>query len=236
MKAFLNWSGGKDSALCLHKALQEGLNIEALVTTINNSTNRISMHGVRRSLLEQQAAALQLPLYTVELPEQPGMAEYEQAISRVNRMLKLKGFTHAVSGDLFLEDLRSYREKLYAKDEVECLFPLWETDTKELLRSFFSSGFKATIICVNSSFLDKSFCGRSLDESFINDLPATVDTCGENGEYHSFVFEGPLFSQPIQFKKGELIFKEYPSPVSQKDACFSSPQTSTGFYFCDLIA
>lgn len=236
MKAFLNWSGGKDSALCLYRAKQQGLSIEALVTTINSSTNRISMHGVRRTLLEQQAAALQLPLYLIELPEQPGMAEYEQAISQANQMLKAKGFTHAVSGDLFLEDLKSYREQLYAKDGLECVFPLWKTNTKELIQSFFASGFKAMIVCVNTAFLDKSFCGRLLDASFIKDLPANVDVCGENGEYHSFVFDGPIFTQPVVFKKGELIFKEYPSPVDQKDTDSSASQTSTGFYFCDLLA
>ena len=235
MKAFLNWSGGKDSALCLYKAKQQGLKIEALVTTINSSTERISMHGVRRTLLEHQAAALQLPLYILELPEQPGMAEYEQAISQTNQMLKAKGFTHAVSGDLFLEDLKSYREKLYAKDGLECLFPLWETNTKELIQSFFASGFKALIVCVNTALLDKSFCGRLLDASFIKDLPANVDVCGENGEYHSFVFDGPVFSKPVLFEKGEVIYQEYPAPKTEKQNCFTNPQPQAGFYFCDLL-
>ena len=187
MKAFMNWSGGKDSALSIYKAKRQGINIEALVTTINAVTERISMHGVRRTLLEQQAAALQLPLHVVELPEQPGMMEYERAIHHTNEMLKAKGFTHAVSGDLFLEDLKSYREKLYAEDGIECLFPLWKTGTKELMQTFIEKGFKAVLVCVNNSFLDKSFCGRLLDESLLNDLPANVDICGENGEYHSFV-------------------------------------------------
>jgi uncharacterized protein (TIGR00290 family) len=235
MKAFLNWSGGKDSALCLHKAKQEGIKIEALVTTINSSTDRISMHGVRRTLLEQQAAALRLPLYLIELPEQPDMAAYEQAISQANQLLKAKGFTHALSGDLFLEDLKLYREQLYAKDGLEYLFPLWKIDIKELIQSFFASGFKALIVCVNAVFLDKSFCGRLLNASFIKDLPANVDVCGENGEYHSFVFDGPIFSQPIAFKKGELIFKEYAAPKTEKQNCFTTPQPPAGFYFCDLL-
>jgi uncharacterized protein (TIGR00290 family) len=233
MKAFLNWSGGKDSALCLYKARQQGLNIEALVTAVNTGTNRISMHGVERTLLEQQAASIGLPLYTVELPEQPGMEEYELAISATNQKLKAKGFTHAVSGDLFLEDLKAYREKLYAKDHIDCLFPLWKIDTKELMQTFLALGFKAIIVCVNSAFLDKSFCGRLLDESFIKDLPAGVDVCGENGEYHSFVFDGPLFSKPVAFTKGEIVFKEYPAP--QSNDCFTTPQPPTGFYFCDLL-
>ena len=239
MKAFLNWSGGKDSALCIYKAKQQGINIEALVTTINSVTGRISMHGVRRTLLEQQAAALQLPLYIVELPEQPDMMEYERAIHEANKMLKAEGFTHAVSGDLFLEDLKSYREKLYAEDGIECLFPLWKTDTKELVQTFIEKGFKAVLVCVNNSSLNKSFCGRLLDKSLINDLPANVDVCGENGEYHSFVFDGPIFSSPVLFQKGEIVFKEYAAPIlrqvqNDNDECFTS-QPPAGFYFCDLL-
>ena len=235
MKAFMNWSGGKDSALSIYKAKRQGINIEALVTTINAVTERISMHGVRRTLLEQQAAALQLPLHVVELPEQPGMMEYERAIHHTNEMLKAKGFTHAVSGDLFLEDLKSYREKLYAEDGIECLFPLWKTGTKELMQTFIEKGFKAVLVCVNNSFLDKSFCGRLLDESLLNDLPANVDICGENGEYHSFVFDGPIFSSPVSFQKGEVVFKEYVAPKKNDDDCFTSPQPRAGFYFCDLL-
>ena len=236
MKAFLNWSGGKDSALCLYQARQQGLNIGALVTTVNSSTNRISMHGVDRALMERQAASIRLPLHTVELPEQPGMKEYEQAISATNQILNAKGFTHAVSGDLFLEDLKAYREELYGRDHIGCLFPLWKIDTKELMRDFLSLGFKALIVCVNSSFLDKSFCGRLLDESFVRDLPANVDVCGENGEYHSFVFDGPIFSEPVAFTKGEIVFKEYAAPKTSEDACFTIPQPPAGFYFCDLVA
>src|SRR5688500_15427351 len=121
MKAFLNWSGGKDSAFCLYRALECGINIQALVTSMNKNTNRVSMHGVSRTLIEEQAASIQLPLYSIELPESPGMEEYERAISQANLLLKEKKFTHAVSGDLFLEDLKIYREKLYAKDQMECL-------------------------------------------------------------------------------------------------------------------
>lgn len=234
MKAFLNWSGGKDSALCLYKAIKEGIRIDALVTTINSGTDRISMHGVPRTLLERQAAALQLPLYTIELPERPGMEEYEEAIGQMNRQLKSKGFTHAVSGDLFLEDLKNYRENLYAKDEIQCFFPLWKTDTKNIIRSFFTLGFNAIIVCVNNRFLGKDFCGRLLDESFINDLPADADVCGENGEYHSFVFNGPIFSRQIFFTKGEIVFKAYTMPP-KNDHCFTVTRPPEGFYFCDLL-
>jgi len=227
MKAFLNWSGGKDSGFCLYKAREQGINIQALVTSINQYHDRVSMHGVRRSLLELQAASIKLPLYTIELPEQPDMDLYEQKISETNALLKKKGFTSVVSGDLFLEDLKTYREKLYAKDGLDCLFPLWKIDTRQMLKEFIAEGFKAVIVCVNNSFLDQSFCGRLIDDAFINDLPANVDPCGENGEYHSFVFDGPIFTQPIAYQAGEIVFKEYKSPSSQ-------PQ-SFGFFFQDLL-
>lgn len=233
MKAFLNWSGGKDSAFCLYQAQKQSINIQALVTTVNEKHNRVSMHGVRRELLEQQAASVQLPLHIVELSEQTSLSIYKEKISKKSRLLKEEGFTHAVSGDLFLEDLKTYREKLYAGDEIQSLFPLWKMDTRGLLKEFISLGFKAIIVCVNASLLDESFCGRLIDESFIKNLPVNVDCCGENGEYHSFVFDGPLFSKPVSFKKGEIIYREYPAP--KNDDCFKTPEAFQGFYFQDLL-
>lgn len=233
MKAFLNWSGGKDSAFCLYKAKQLGLAIEALVTTVNKKHNRISMHGVRKDLLDQQAASIQLPLHIVEMPEQASMSTYEDVIMQSNQLLKQQGFTHVASGDLFLEDLKIYREKLYAKSDLKCLFPLWKVNTTEMLKEFIALGFKSIIVCVNTNFLDKSFCGRLIDESFFCDLPANVDPCGENGEYHSFVFDGPIFLTPVNFQKGEIVYQEY--PASKADDCFQAPQHSAGFYFQDLL-
>jgi uncharacterized protein (TIGR00290 family) len=233
MKAFLNWSGGKDSSFCLHKARTEGIPVATLVTTMNQAADRISMHGVRRALLEQQAASIQLPLQTIELGEGPGMPQYEEAIHHTNTLLRSKDFTHVVSGDLFLEDLKKYREELYAKDNLECLFPLWKINTTEMLHEFIAAGFKAIIVCVNTNFLDQSFCGRLLDASFIKDLPQGVDPCGENGEYHSFVFDGPIFKQPVGFTKGEVVYKEYAAPKTTD--CFTAPAPPAGFYFCDLM-
>jgi len=233
MKSFFNWSGGKDSALCLLKAQQQDLNVQALVTTISESTDRITMHGVRRELLQQQATSIGLPLHVIELPSSTGMDIYEEAIHKKNNELKQHGFTHAISGDLFLEDLKNYRERLYAKDDLQCLFPLWQINTKELMFQFIDLGFKAVVVCVNEAFLHERFCGRLLDESFINDLPSNVDVCGENGEYHSFVFDGPCFSQPILFEKGEMIYQQYPAPKS--DDCFTDAKPQTGFYFLDLL-
>jgi len=233
MKSFFNWSGGKDSALCLYKAQQEGLNVQALVTTVSQSTDRITMHGVRRGLLQQQAASIGIPLHVIELPSSTRMDIYENTIHKKNNELKQHGFTHAISGDLFLEDLKNYREGLYAQDGLQCLFPLWKMDTKELLLQFIDQGFKAIVVCVNESFLDKSFCGRLLDESFIEDLPSNIDGCGEHGEYHSFVFDGPIFSRPIFFETGEIVYQEYPAP--KRDDCFTDTKPQAGFYFLDLL-
>lgn len=233
-KTFISWSGGKDSSLALYRALQKGTKIGALLTSVNAAYNRISMHGVRRELLEQQALSLRLPLYTVELPEEPTMAEYESGLHRMSQRLKADGFTQAVYGDIFLEDLKAYRETQLAKLGLEGLFPLWKQDSGELMTSFLGAGFKAVVVCVNDAFLDRSFCGRLLDESFVKDLPAGVDVCGENGEYHSFVFDGPIFSTAVAFVKGAVVFKEYDSPRGADD-CFTSPRPRTGFYFQDLL-
>lgn len=228
IQAYMNWSGGKDSALCLYKILQSGrYNITQLLTSVNAAHDRISMHGVRRSLLQAQAETMGIPLQTIELPEQPGMAEYEE--SMMNKVLQLKqaGCTHAAFGDIFLEDLKLYREQKLQQLDISCVFPLWKIDTTVLVKEFIQLGFKSIIVCVNEKYLDKSFCGRIIDEDFLNDLPANVDPCGENGEFHSFVFEAPIFKQPIPFTKGEIVYKEYAAP--------NSDGKPYGFYFCDLI-
>lgn len=235
MKAFLNWSGGKDSALCLYNAKQQGLPVASLLTSFNTATDRVSMHGIRRSLLQQQAASLGLPLHTLELPASPGMEAYEEALRRSHRSFKEQGYSHSLYGDIFLEDLKSYREELSAKDNLQASFPLWKQDTTSLLQQFFTAGFKAIIVCVNDQYLDKSFCGRLLDETFIADLPPGVDPCGENGEYHSFVFDGPFFSKPVPFVKGDIVYKEYPAPQQSSDECFTTPKPAAGFYFLDLL-
>ncbi|MCW3073175.1 MAG: diphthine--ammonia ligase [Flaviaesturariibacter sp.] len=231
----MNWSGGKDSALCLHHAKQQGIPVSALLTSFNTATDRVSMHGIRRNLLQQQAVSFGLPLHTLELLESPGMEAYEGAIRNVHQSLQAEGYTDAVYGDIFLEDLKAYREGLLAKDGLNAVFPLWQRDSKTLLQEFFLLGFKAMVVCVNDQHLDKSFCGRLLDEAFLADLPPDVDPCGENGEYHSFVFDGPLFSNPVPFVKGDLVFKEYAAPKENKTECFTTPKPKAGFYFCDLL-
>jgi len=222
IKAYMNWSGGKDSALALHRILLGAqYEIDTLLTSINADRNRISMHDVRRELLEAQAASIGIPLQTVELPDQPDASTYEQAMQKKVSALKDRGCTHAIFGDIFLEDLKQYREEKLK--EMVCIFPLWKIPSHILIQEFIQKGFKAIVVCVNTRWLNKSFCGRLLDKSFLQDLPEGIDPCGENGEYHSFVFDGPLFSKPVPFEKGEISYKEY-----------KAPDGPAGFYFLDL--
>ncbi|MBS1946657.1 MAG: diphthine--ammonia ligase [Bacteroidetes bacterium] len=224
----MNWSGGKDSALCLHEAFVSGqFYISHLLTSVNSVHGRVSMHGVRKSLLEAQANAIGIPLATIDLPEQPGMEEYETAMMRKANELKKYGCTHALFGDIFLEDLKAYREKKLSEAGIDCIFPLWKKNTRALIREFIDLGFKAIIVCVNEKWLDKSFCGRIIDKNFLDDLPGGVDPCGENGEFHSFVFEAPVFKAPIAFKRGDIVYKKYKGP--------GNGEPGTGFYFCDLL-
>lgn len=231
-KAYMNWSGGKDSALALHKILQQQqYNVHCLLTSVNAAYNRISMHGVRRELLQVQAACIGLPLTTIELPEQPTMNEYEEVLQQKIKELQQQQYTHSIFGDIFLEDLKKYREDQLAAAGITGVFPLWKACTKTLMKAFLQLGFKTIIVCVNEKFLDKSFCGRVVDEQCINDFPANVDVCGENGEFHTFVFDGPLFKKPVPFIKGELVYKEYTAPQNgNNDAA-----DSYGFWFCDLL-
>ena len=171
---------------------------------------------------------------TIELPEQPGMQEYEQTMMQKVAALKEADCTHSIFGDIFLEDLKQYRENKLKEAGIDCIFPLWKKDTTALLKEFIALGFKAIIVCVNEKYLDRSFCGRIIDENFLHDLPPGVDPCGEHGEYHSFVFDGPVFKHPVSFLKGEIVYRTYTAPKNADDNCFSSgTQPEYGFYFCD---
>ena len=233
----MNWSGGKDSALALYKALQDhSLNVECLLTNVNSAFDRISMHGVRRALLQLQAEALGLPLQTIEMPEQPSMTEYEKEMLTKITSLQKEGYTKAIFGDIFLEDLKHYREQQLANVNIDCVFPLWKKDTTSLIKEFLELGFKTIVVCVNEKYLDKSFCGRIIDDAFIKDLPPDVDICGENGEFHTFVYDGPIFKHSIPFTKGELTYRKYKAPKDEKDNCFQPAEKEDyGFYFCDLV-
>jgi uncharacterized protein (TIGR00290 family) len=237
-EAYMNWSGGKDSALCLDRVLRDaGYRVDCLLTSLSATHDRISMHGVRRELLNIQAAHIGLPLQTIELPEEPSMEEYENVMSKKCRELRKSGLTHAIFGDIFLEDLRIYRENKLRELDLQCRFPLWKIPTRQLMDEFIALGFKAIIVSVNESLLDRRFCGRLLDAAFLRDLPPTVDPCGENGEYHSFVFDGPIFKIPVPFRVGEIVHKTYKAPVTPSNGPMEARSPVLyGYYFCDLIA
>jgi uncharacterized protein (TIGR00290 family) len=211
------WSGGKDCCLALQRVLaQPELRVEALLTTITADFDRISMHGVRRELLEQQAAALELPLELVQISAGAGNGEYEARMGEALTLYRARGVDTVVFGDLFLEDIRAYRERLLAQHGMRGLYPLWGLDTSALIRDFIDQGFRAAIVCVDPQKLPPSFAGRVIDSAFIADLPPDVDPCGENGEFHTFVFDGPIFKAPVRFAWGEKVCRD-------------------SFWFCDLI-
>ncbi|GHA78219.1 Dph6-related ATP pyrophosphatase [Pontibacter akesuensis] len=238
-KSIFNWSSGKDSSLCLHKVVQEGkYEVTKLLTTLSGTTQRVSMHGVREELLERQAQSIGLPLQKVYLPEQASMNAYNELMAQTMRPLQQEGITHSIFGDINLEDLRTYREQQLQPLNMQAVFPLWGRPTNELVCEFIQKGFKAVVVCVNEKLLDASFAGRLLDEGFLQDLPANVDPAGENGEFHTFVFEGPIFKHPITYTLGEKVRKSYGPPTDPDDNCYKKedkPVFDTAFWFCDLL-
>jgi uncharacterized protein (TIGR00290 family) len=231
-KALFNWSSGKDSAPALCKILkEEQFEVTTLLTSINKEFQRISMHGVHVSLLEKQAESLGFPLIKMEIPKEPSMEEYSEIMSKTMNDIKSKGVTHSIFGDIFLEDLRKYREDQLRSIGMEGVFPLWKQNTTDLINGFLSLGFKTIVTCVNETYLDKSFAGRVIDQNFIKDLPKDVDPCGENGEFHTFTFDGPIFKNPIDFEIGEIVKKTYPKPKSDEN----EEDGEYSFWFCDLM-
>jgi uncharacterized protein (TIGR00290 family) len=217
-RLLLAWSGGKDSALALYELKQQpNIEIAALLTTVTQGYDRISMHGVRRSLLIKQAEALGFPLDEIVIPQQCSNDIYEERMQQTLEKYQREGISSAAFGDLFLQDIRSYREERMARIGMKALFPLWDLDTNNLARRFIQLGFKAIIVCVDTEKLDQEFAGRDYDAAFLRDLPAGVDPCGENGEFHTFVYDGPIFSQPVKALKSEKVLRD------------------NRFYYCDLI-
>jgi len=217
-KAILAWSGGKDSALALYELTSlEGTEITALLTTITEGQDRISMHGVRQELLMMQAKALGYPLEEVRIPPHCSNEVYEQRLQQALEKYQRAGVTQAAFGDLFLAEVRAYREQHLKRAGMRAVFPLWGRNTGEVARQFVELGFRAVVVCVDTEALDCAFASREYDESFLKDLPRTVDPCGENGEFHTFVYAGPGFRKPIQFERGEKIMRE------------------NRFYYCDLL-
>jgi len=219
-KAIVSWSSGKDCAWCLHLIRQAGhYEIAGLLTTVNEAANRVAMHGVRAELLEAQARAADLPLISIPLPWPCSNDEYERRMSDAVKRLRADGVTHMIFGDLFLEDIRAYREAKLQGTGITPVFPLFASraETPALAREMQRAELRARVSCVNPKQLDPKFAGRDFDAAFLNDLPASVDPCGENGEFHTFCYAGPMFSAPISIKVGEVVER-------------------SGFVYADLLA
>ncbi|MES2763656.1 MAG: diphthine--ammonia ligase [Bacteroidota bacterium] len=232
-KAIFSWSGGKDSSYCLHKVLTEDqFDVCYLLTTVNANFKRVSMHGVREELLDKQAGSIGIPLLKVMVSEGTN-DEYEKQMEALLLKAKAEGIEHVIFGDIFLEDLRTYRENNLAKVSMKAVFPLWKINTTELIHDFIAKGFKTITCCVNDGYLDETWVGKEIDENFIQELPGNVDPCGENGEYHTFCYAGPLFKKAISFAIGEKIYK--PLEIKTTDDVCSSNVITKGFWFVDLI-
>lgn len=224
-KTYLNWSSGKDSALALYYLLQDNMyRVEYLLTSINSHYQRVTMHGLREELLNQQMKMIGIPYGKVELPENPSNEEYEKRMGEKVRQLQSEGFECSAFGDIFLEDLKRYREQQLTPLGFELLFPIWKKNTHDLMLEFINLGFRAIVVAINAELLDKSFVGRELDRDFLNDLPEGVDPCGENGEFHTFCYDAPYFKNSVPFTIGEKVLKEY-----------THGKIKTGFWFCDLL-
>ena len=229
-KAIFCWSGGKDSSLCLYEVLKEQkYEVVYLLTTLNENFKRISMHGVQEELLEQQAQSIGIPLKKMYVKE-GSYEEYERNMEKLLLEMKAEGITNVIFGDIFLEDLRKYREDNLAKVGMAAVFPLWKKDTTKLIFDFINLGFKTITCCVNDRYLGEDMVGAEIDAAFLNALPENVDPCGENGEFHTFCFDGPIFKSKIRFTKGEKVYK--PLEVKGEGVC-SSGETK-GFWYCDL--
>jgi uncharacterized protein (TIGR00290 family) len=213
----LSWSGGKDSCLALRELrAAPSIRVEALLTTVTRDFERISMHGVRRALLERQAASLGLRLHEVAISQDAGNDEYETQFGRALSEFRARGIGTVAFGDLFLEDVRAYRDRLLAAHGVTGIYPIWGRDTAALIREFVAAGFRAVVVCVDPTRLDPAFVGRIIDEAFLADLPPHLNPCGENGEFHTFVFDGPLFKTPVAFSLGDIVCRD-------------------SFWYCDLL-
>jgi uncharacterized protein (TIGR00290 family) len=216
-KAWLAWSSGKDSAWALHSVRGDGeFDVVTLLTTVNRTHERVAMHAVRESLLDRQAAAAGLPLVKVPIPSPCSNEIYEQAMSEAMTRARDEGVRHVIFGDLFLRDIRAYREKQLARCEMTPVFPLWDKPTRQLAEDMIAGGLSAYLTCVDPRQLDRAFAGRRFDRDLLADLPANVDPCGENGEFHTFANAGPMFGGEVEITAGEVVERD-------------------GFVFADLL-
>jgi uncharacterized protein (TIGR00290 family) len=212
----MSWSGGKDSCVALHELQRSGdYAVAGLITTVTRDYDRISMHGVRRDLLARQAEALGLPLHEVFISAGANNTDYEAAMAEALGVARASGVETVAFGDLYLADIRAYRDRMMAENRMSAVYPVWGRDTLGFVADFIQAGFKAVIVCVDLARLDASFAGRAIDAELLSALPPGVDPCGENGEFHTFVFDGPNFARPIDVSIGERVTRE-------------------GFCFCDL--
>ncbi len=234
IKAIFAWSGGKDSSYALHQVLLEGkYEVIYLLTTLNHEFKRISMHGVREELLDLQAESIGIPQLKVWLYE----ASYESYEKQMEEMLlkaKSEGIETVIFGDIFLEDLRKYRENNLEKVGMKAIFPLWKRGTSELIQDFLNSGFKTITCCINDAYFNEDWVGKEIDESFILNLPKNVDPCGENGEYHTYCYDGPIFKNKINIQIGEKIYK--PLEIKKDESCGvdTKENPTKGFWYCEL--
>lgn len=228
-KVVLFWSAGKDSAMALHTILNDqSFELVALVTTLNEEYKRISMHGIPERILDLQCEALGLPIIKMWVPNLPDNNSYEYCFLELCQDLKEKGVEFLAFGDIHLEDLRKYREDLVNRGGLKACFPLWNVPTLKLMNNFIANEFKAITCCINTKILSADWLGRQLDANFIAELPNEVDLCGENGEYHTFCFAGPIFMNSIPYKTGERVFK--PLKINSKEG-----ESESGFLFLDII-
>lgn len=208
-KAWLSWSSGKDSAWSLEVVRrQNAFDVRALLTTVNAEHQRVAMHAVRESLLRAQAESAGLPLVTVPIPSPCPNAVYEEAMARAIQQAREDGITYIIFGDLFLEEIRKYREEKLAGTGIQPLFPLWGLDTRRLAREMVQGGIEAYLTCIDPKKLDSSFAGRRFDADFLADLPDNIDPCGENGEFHTFVYAGPMFRSPLEVERGIVLERD----------------------------
>jgi uncharacterized protein (TIGR00290 family) len=237
-KVLFNWSGGKDSSLCLHKMLESGeYEVCRLLTSVNEKKERVSMHGIRKELIQKQAEHIGVPLQCIMLPDQIDMEQYDRIMTNSLQTYRKQDIRYGAFGDIFLDDLRRYREKKLSEIDMEAIFPLWNENTARLALEFIELGFKAVISSVDGSKLDASFVGREFNHQFLNDLPEGVDPCGEHGEFHSFVYDGPIFTIPLSFSKGKIVERTY-EPSKKSDHSFSNgsgQNSSFSYWFIDLL-
>ena len=232
--AIFCWSGGKDSSFALYKCLQEGhYEIKYLLSTFNGNYHRLSMHGVRETLIQTQADRIGIPLLKVFVTESSN-EEYEAQMNLTLLKVKSEGIETVLFGDIFLEDLRAYRESKLAVIGMQAIFPIWKIPTNILVNDFVEMGFKSYTCCINDGYLDECWLGRFINKDFIEELPENVDPCGENGEFHSFCFEGPLFNEPIKIRAAERKYQPIPVTASDPSSDSALPNTK-GFWYVDLI-